>query len=237
MRRLIGFVAVVAMAVLNAGTANAQPNQPRLRLFFDEAGVGEKEKRVDPLSFVNPDVAADSARFYLYTEYGNDDENWSMDLNIALEGDGEFAGWQIYNTFISVPRWNEVGNASGSGGKFIKSTFMVAIITPGATNNRAARDGDGHFAADGDQFGTTLLGYIDVTRNNGDVEVFLEVGRRGIAPQENGTPDDEYAFGFGDPPVRHGRSMLWDARLTPEPTTLALLALGGLAVLRPRRRL
>ena len=222
---------------LLVGSAQAQPNQPRLRIFFDEAGVGEKEKRTDPLSFANPDVAADSARFYLYTEYGNDNEAWSMDLNIAIEGDGEFAGWQIYNTFISVPRWNFVGNASGSGGNFIKGTEMVAITKPGATNSQAARDGDGHFAADGDQFGTTLLGYIDVTRNSGDVEIFLEVGRKSIAPQENGTPDDVYAFGFGDPPVRSGRSTHWDARLTPEPTALALLTVAGLAALRRRTRL
>ena len=240
MRRWIGFVAVLAMVVLTAGDANAQPKQPRLRIFFDEAGVDEKEKRVDPLSFENPSVAADSARFYLYTEYGNDNEHWSMDLNIALVGDGEFAAWQIYNTFISAPRWNGVGNASGSGGKFIRSINMIGITTPAATNNQAARDGDGHFAADGDQFGTTLLGYIEVTRNLGDVEVFLEVGRGKINPQKNSTPDDVFALGFGDDPVenhRSTRSTHGDARLSPEPTRLALLAVGGLAALRRRHRL
>ncbi len=242
MRRLVGFVAVLAMAVLTAGDANAQPKQPRLRIFFDEAGVGEKEKRVDPLSFRNPDadLHRGDARFYLYAEYGNDDEHWSMDLNIALVGDGEFAAWQIYNTFISAPRWNGVGNASGSGGKFIRSINMIGITKPGATNNQAAKDGDGHYAQDGDQFGTTLLGYIDVTRNSGDVEVFLEVGRGKINPQKGSTPDDVFALGFGDDPVenhRNTRSTLWDARMSPEPTTLALLALGGLVALRPRHRL
>ena len=195
---------------LLVGSAQAQPNQPRLRIFFDEAGVGEKEERVAPLSFENPDVAADSARFYLYVEYGNDNESWSMDLNIAIEGDGEFALWQIYNNFASIPRWNAIGNASGSDGKFIMRTNMVAIFWPGATNIQAAKDGDFHYRQDGDQFGTTLLGYIDVTRNSGNVEIFLEIGKA------LGGKDDLFNLGFGDEPVENkenARSTGWDARV------------------------
>ena len=205
---------------LLVGSARAQPNQPRLRIFFDNAGAGEKEPRSKDLSFENPSVAADigqSVRFYLYVEFGNPEENWGFSLNIAAEGDGEIASWLIYNTFGDGPRWDGFKQASGGPTRFIKNLGGVGFGTnPGLTNEKEKVGVDFHHRND-TPFGTTLLGYLDLRRTGaGDLEMFLEVGKGKLAPMRNGTADDMFAFGFGDDPVpnkRNARSTGWDARV------------------------
>lgn len=208
MHKLLGTLICFGLLV---STAEAQ-DEPALRFFFDTRGVGEKEKRPDPdpLGYTNPTVTAapeEPVRFYLYAEYQepNQNEGWSFDLSIAVDGDGMFSNWLIYNNFMGGPRWNAVGNRSGTNVKRIVRINAIAISKPGLCQC----EGDPHYHPPekdgGSKAGTTLVGFVDVVRRGSQsVRVHLEA---------EGT---SYFLGFCDDAVERGPSTLWDARVSAD---------------------
>jgi hypothetical protein len=238
------FLSVLAVGLM-AGAVYAGND---IRFFFDTLGVGEGESRTpsaDVLNYTNPSEVG-SARFYLYAEFLEaNTEFLGVDMNIRVDGAGSITDWHIYNAAGAAgDRWNGIGNATGPGPVTrIESIAMVNVNAFGLKNDVLAELLDtNHYrkSADdgGSTAGTTLMGWIDVMNTGGgDAEVFMEVGPLLMA-SVGATPDDLVYFGYGDDPVGQqdagASSTLADATVTPEPTSLALLGLGVLALRRRR---
>lgn len=203
------FLGTLICCGLLFSTARAQ-DEPDLRFFFDTRGVGEKEKRPDPdpLGLTNPTVTAgaeDPVRFYLYAEYQepNQSTGRSFVLSIAVDGDGMFSSWLIYNNFAGGPRWDGMANSAGRNVKRIVRVKAIALINPGL----GQYEGDPHYLPPekdgGSKAGTTLVGFVDVVRRGSEsVRVHLEAEGK------------SYFLGFCDDAVERGPSELWDARVS-----------------------
>lgn len=252
MRKLI---AALAIAGLTVGLAQAQTEIGRL-FFQDKAdymannGGADLDSELgargtpDVLTYANPDGTAASARYYLFWEshLANMKMN-SIDIDIRAVGAGNISAWNIYNTNISIQtRWNGIGNKTGGAAvSEITQIAMINVTQFGVQNNATANTQDPHYNRNvedgGSVRGTTLLGWVDVARTGASVELFIDVGPALIA-RSGGNPNDRVFFGFGDASVQvspaNNTSTAFDARLTPEPASLALLGLGALALRRRR---
>jgi len=183
-------------------------------------------------------------------------------LNLRVQGGAAvITGNHIYNptTYddVTLPpedrstiyrRWDGV-TAGAQTATRIDAMNMVAAGGGGNgfQNNTVARLSDYHstfFSLGSTSLGTTtaqtpkaaLLGWVDFSHPGGDpTDVYLEVGPGRIA--RAGASTNEYiAFGAVDgyafAPLPGSSSATADATITPEPASLALLALAGLALRR-----
>lgn len=138
---------------------------------------------------------------------------------------------------ISVRRWNS-GSDMGADGNFAYNLTAVSDGTNGLRFSFQGMVDSGINGYDGwsDNSTSYLLGYWDFAANGGTSQVFLGVGQQGIARSGGDAANDEIFFGTGDAALRGNqfgaRSSVEDATITPEPASLALLALAGLMIRR-----
>lgn len=247
------FIVALAIAGLTAGIAQAQTEIGRL-FFEDKVTYGANNGGADldselgargtpdVLSFGNPVNTTGAARFYLFWESHLASMKMnSIDIDVRAVGAGSISAWNIYNTNISIQtRWNGIGNKTGGASvSEITQIAMINVTQFGVQNNATANTQDPHYNRNvedgGSVRGTTLLGWVDVVGTN--VELFIDVGPALIA-RSGGTPQDRVFFGFGDASVQvspaNNTSTAFDAKVTPEPASLALLGLGALALRRRR---
>jgi hypothetical protein len=240
MKCLLIFVPIATFSVV----ANADPT---VRFFFDTNGVGEQEDRgAGDLDFTNP-VADGASRLYLYGQFVSYDDlvYIGISLDIGVTGGGAITGWSFYNHFVPdlEPRWTAVSPQTGSGHTtLLDDVSMLSISRFGMRNDLFARMFDTrHFRISDEDYGNTLLGYIDVQADGSPYsEVRLGVGRWGIVWVNQNVPARVH-FGFGDEDTdirgdSYGmQSPLADAIIIPEPASAtALLILAACAGLRRR---
>ncbi len=245
MRKLLGVLCVAGLLV---GTASAQVG----RLYFDLSGNDGTEDgaRDGTTAGENPALGIGGGRLYVYWQFGHrggadplpPDQQKILGLGVDIEttGDVEITGSYYYNpTLLRVPivlkRWNEAypNPAQAYPDDTTSIAFQAANVNQiGLINAAGTEEFDlQHDPSDLGEFGTTLLGYVDVTGADG--AVWFAGNNFGIA-EVGGDPSDLVYFGFGDPPVDGRRSRDPDATIVPEPASLMLLGLSGLALRRRR---
>ncbi len=250
-------IAASVASLLLAATADAQ-----VRIFLDPAGVGENDDRgaVDPLSYGNPVVPRDiPTRLYIYGEFLNENDLWlAINFDLTTDGDVTLSDPTRYiHRTGNGPRWNGgfirlnnpqnasfrsawVGNSAEFAGGMWNWDEAKATARTGDPFNAADNSDNKHYRrgwdSQGSGLGTTLLGYVDVEGSQGNLWMTVESP---IFARLGATPDDFVHFGYGDASVTTGsigvRTTIADATIgAPEPTSLMLLGLGGLALRRRR---
>lgn len=233
MRKLLTIIAVAGLA----GAAFAQSDT--FRFFFDKAGAAEGSPNAGPSANENPTIV-NSGTLYIYLMYGAAGQEFnSISLDFNVTGAASITGVDVYNHPIVAPsspagpRWNSVDETGD---------FDAFKITEFGAKNVGNMSGDTHYTTGGfsGANGSTLLGKIDVTFTGGAgdpaAQIRMANGSLTNARVGGGNTDNVY-FGFGDASTKNkvGRSSADpDAYVTPEPTTLALLGLGALALRRRR---
>lgn len=253
MKKLLSSLFVVGLLT---GAASAQPfGDEWIRFFFDTKGVdtaAAARPANSPLNFTNPTVVG-SDRLYIYLQYGRfnaavDAQNMSgFNVRMDITGPATITGGQIFNKSVSgLDRWQNLPTPNpvpGSTSWWPGSIFKVGTGGYGAKNTpdfTTVESQDTHFRQgdDGSEFGTTLLGYVDVAHSGGVGNATMKFsngdsGNAGVTV----TNGDTVYFGFGDAGTQNkaGRTSTDpDAIIAPipEPMTLSLLALGALALRR-----
>jgi len=214
------------------------------------------------LAFTNPSVDGSGRLYLYIGYGTNNQNFSGNNLRIRITGDATFTGGALYNHQCNpVTRWQAVTGGvapvAGTTDWVINSAFKVGGAGYGARNNDGTGNNgpdtpgafgptmsaDSHFRSDDGSlnnglFGTTLLGYIDVAHGASavDAQVFIGSGDSGSAGVTVGPADIVY-FGFGDAGTTNKAnrtSATADATIKaiPEPASMALLALGALALRR-----
>ena len=258
MKKLLGVLFVAGMLV---GYASAQGAGGRM--YFDLAGnvPGNQEENDAPhpgaTAKVNPELPDGGGRLYIYYEFGAANQTvLSPNYDIEIDNGVIENAWNYNNTNIggigftrweplgdppadyAVEPWNFPGgpanNPTAVGGPVVSFT-SAAIIAFGLKNDAAHQGLDNQLAIGDGPFGSTLLGYVDVSSPS-TASVWFRIGELGFAIL-GGNEDTPIHLGFFDEPVRAGstdRSTMADATIIPEPASLMLLGLGALALRRRR---
>ena len=263
MRKLIG---ILTVAGLLAGYANAQGPGARIYFDLGGSTPGNQAESDAPhpgaTAKINPigDSTDGPVRLYIYWEFGGANQNvFSPNYDIEVDDGHITNAWNYNNTNIGgigFTRWEPLGgdpptdygvepwnfpggpdnNPTAVNGPSVSFT-SAAIIAFGLANDAAHQGLDNQLAIGDGEFGSTLLGYVDVVADAAEATVWMTVGVQGIAI-EGGGPNDRIFFGFLDDPVSAGdsgrRTAIQEATVIPEPASLMLLGLGVL-VLRRRR--
>lgn len=235
-----------------------------LRLFFSTAGLSDTSNTNSPAQAPDADLGVNPVlnalpgapvRLYVWAQITppgtpNNATYNGVSLNATVSG----VGGSVTNSNF----WNytngSYGNSTGRWQQFTQSrnatsaTFAGAAVTTGAgvNNTNAANSSDSQyrrFRTDGTtRLDATLLGWVEFAGNTigQTLEIRFSVGSLGIAQSQQppqriymGWGDEDQAplgnqFGVGTP--------IADAsiRIIPEPASLALLGLAGLAAFRRR---
>ena len=260
MKKLLEALIVASLLV---GCANAQG--PGARIYFDlDGNVPMSQNENDAphpgaTAQENPTVENGAGRLYIYWQFGAADQfvlspnyditvddgsiDWAWNYNDTNIGNIGFDRWEPLPNAqnpadYAVEPWNFPGGPAfnPTAGTNPISFTSAAILAFGLSNDAAHQGFDNQLAIGDGPFGSTLLGYVDVSLDPGQglATVWLTVGEHGIAFFAGFLIN----FGFGDDPVSPGepgiRTTIADAVIVPEPTGLMLLGLGVL-VLRRRR--
>jgi hypothetical protein len=243
MKQLVCLLAVAAFMVVPA-------NAIAIRMFFDTAGVDDGDTNLDGIApaMINPELGPGGGRLYIWAQIDPLPAPpayyyLSVGYNIHTTGDVTITGYSAWNMtryvqtqYEYVDRW--AGFATGAIQSPTRMMNYRGFGNPGSGNfgvrNRNLFNSDDQFTND-DVTDATLLGWIDVAGNNGGV--FFEVGNATMARDGGGNKEAVY-FGFGDEgdgikgdDVDRASSMA-DATIVPEPSSLLLLGLAGLALRR-----
>ena len=226
-------VALLAMPALGQESPDSA-----FRLFLDEAGV-EGNTPLGGISpaMINPDVLA-GTRLYVWAEVQGDGGAASMHkyisvgYNVRAENGAEILGNSTWNYNNVLGRWAVTNAGTLAGGELMN----VRLAANPSANFGVADDDFNGFDLQFDPATTsTVLGWVEVGGAMGG-EIFFEVGDITIIRTE-GTYDDVY-LGFGDEGdgvmgnMVDRRSSIADATIIPEPASLLLLGLAGLAIRR-----
>jgi len=248
MRKFIALfaVALLAMPVYAGG----------LRFFFAEYGEADDDNGgvniTQAPALTNPVVAGPGATLYLWAQMIGTPttQSWyGIGVDVRYySNDGTITGWDFYNYGNAAStygkRWEGVGQgALVDNGPYdaVEGNNMVRVTQGRGVNNTAiAMNNDTHFTGwlVGDRTlpKETLLGRFDFS---GTGTVKLTVNSNGIYRLDAVPPLGENVYlGFGDEGEGlHGDSFntetsIYEALITPEPTSLLLLGLGALVLRR-----
>lgn len=236
------FLGVLAGLALTAGAAQAA----NLTLFFSSddpfAGTGRVSPTLPggvavaaaatPLNSPtvgNPSVPGGRLHMWVTGNPGDPDPNvWNgIAFNVVISGPATITGGGGLNITSGSPtfirRWE-------TGSDLTPPTFnFVAVTRTGAQFPPLVDGWD-------DGVDAVYMGYLDFAANNGTSEVKFQVGNSGITRAGGSPTVDDVNFGAGDAALRGNQfgevSTLADATITPEPTSLLLLGLAGLALRR-----
>jgi len=226
----------------------APANAIGLRLFFDTAGVadGVALGGVSP-AMINPTVVG-SGRLYIWANIVDDGladlRMNSIGFNVLVKGNVALTGKAIYNFSNFQTRWSSVNPGTLTAAKIDNVRLAAAAGTNGniGVRNYNYNGWDNQFDP---TTKSTLLGWIEVawvgpaTGNDG---VFMQIGNQ-IEAFAGYTLGQHAYFGFGDDelgvmgnsrykPVGNETGFILDAFVPPEPASLLLLGLAGLALRR-----
>ena len=243
MRKLLGVLCVAGLLV---GTASAQVG----RLYFDLSGNNGDEDfpRDGATAQENPVLPGGGGRLFIYWQFGHrgiDDGKGGypadhqrilgLGVDIKIDGDAVINQAYYYNPSIFLHDWR--WNVSSPNPPGPSPTFNAANVNQyGLLNHEFAVADDGQLEITDGPFGSTLLGYIDVTAVT-DVSGSIRFSGNGFGIAEyGGDSSDTVYFGFGDDAVNTltGTSTVADATIIPEPAGLMLLGLGAMALRRRR---
>jgi len=236
MKHVLSLLFVIALVALPA-------NAVGLRMFFAPEGVGP----TDPLGGISPTignpVVNGSARLYIWAQIvgGTGSVQYISDgFNVVADGGAAISAANVYNytdVDFGVSRWQ----AYNTGNLTANKLDNVRLACPPGNGYFGIRDKslfnvDAHYDA---ATKSTLIGYVDVTGTAG--RLFFQVGDLGII-RTGGSWESVY-FGTGDDglglmgnskqkPTGSENGFVADASFVPEPTSLLLIALGGLVLRR-----
>ena len=168
-----------------------------------------------------------SGRLFIYWEFGDSNQDvLSPNYDITIDGGTITHAWNYNDTNmggIGFTRWEPAGfpptdyfvepwnfpggsafNPTAVGGPSVSFT-SASIVTFGLTNDAAHQAFDNQLSIADGPFGSTLLGYIDVSVDPGQssATVWITVGQQGIAISD-GDQQTPISFGFGDASVGAG---------------------------------
>lgn len=231
---------VVSTALLLASAANAR--DVPFRLFFDTSGNAGADTTPHPgeatLGFDNPILPDGGGRLYLYAMFMQTETDViSPNMDIVIDGGTIIEAWNYNGDGQDIRggpnsrRWDaaEPNPLTHPNARVVE--FSAAnILRFGLMNDAEHAMFDVQYDDSISEFGTTLLGYVDVVNDPGQMaEVRYRVGVQGFA-FEGGR--GELFFGFGDGP---NENPLADATVVPEPATAMMLMLAAATLLRFRQ--
>lgn len=260
MKKFLVVMAGVALLALPS-LANAQ-GRP-LRLFFSTNGLSDpadvQSNAEVPASLgVNPTVDAmpgETVRLYVWAQItppgpANNATYNGVSLAVNAGGGSAVTGFNFWNYTNGAlgngaGRWQQFGVVPSLPGS-VEFSGGAVVAGIGVTNSGDANTNDRQhrrFAADGTtRIDSTLLGYVELSAAAaGDYPIHFAIGSLGIAQQ--GQPPQPIYMGWGDEqaaPLGNqfgGTTPNADATLhvfVPEPASMILLALAGLAAFRRR---
>lgn len=237
------FLATVALIGIGASAAQAV----QARYFLSTVGLSDPNNpdsaAVAPPVGTDPsiDVGADpgaTTRFYIWAQLLTPATDLKgFNFQFRSTGNVQITGTNVWQNNFTVPgfaRWNAAGVPgtanSGTPSQLVDISPTVAVLEPGVTN--------GAFAGFDDQWigaiGAAVVGYVTVQGNNGEVHIINE--GTGFLQVD---PNNRVFLGFDDA-VGNPAEILGqpydnaspEALITPEPVSMALMALGALALRR-----
>lgn len=231
---------VVSTALLLASAANARDIP--FRLFFDTSGNAGADNAPHPgeaaLGFDNPVLPDGGGRLYLYAMFMQAETDViSPNMDIVIDGGTITEAWNYNGEGQDIRggpnsrRWDAADpNPLTHPNASIAHFAAVNILRFGLINDPTHAMFDVQYDDSISEFGTTLLGYVDVVNDPGQMaEVRYRVALQGFAFRGGG--QGEFFFGFGDGP---NENPLPDATIVPEPATLIMLCLASLLLSRRR---
>ncbi|MGJ8672708.1 PEP-CTERM sorting domain-containing protein [Rubritalea sp.] len=189
--------------------------------------------------------------------WGRNDVFTNADLTsttITLSGNQAFLGTTITNTDFtgatfnittwlsgSLQRFNTFRNATGSGASFVDTAWNITLSSADAFNNSEFFDGTGTFSNmdfSGAAFSFDITSSDAATQTAAVGVIVANLGDTGASYDTAFLTNNFAAFGYGDEAALGSAltSAGWQAAAVPEPSSVALLGLGGLSLMLRRRR-
>ena len=253
MRRLLLVVCALACASVAVGAGS-------ITFFLSEQGNAATLPTVGNPALTASQLAADGSKLYLWATKNYAEPHWNgVAICPVLTGDLTSPGITLYNptdAATGVRRWYFAGDAQPNA---LGQTLAITVwdpngigILPGNSGGTIATNGLDSLAisnknATGNNFDAFyLLGEMPLSGTSGSVKLgtfqMAPPAAGGWITQWGGTAQTESVyFGTGDAAVDNRPLTVWpfvsvstlaDATITPEPASLALLALAGRALRR-----
>lgn len=248
------FLAVLAGLAMLVAPANAG-----LRLFFAPQGVDSETAPITVAPTVsNPEASLNAGatqRLYLYAQMfgAPNTQKWNGLAFDVLANGGVISGRALYNYNVQdefgddvYRRWQGVNQGAGVGTSTVSGINLAAVTSGnGVTNDALALLNDGQSEVKLLNSRTlpkaTLLGYFDFQLATGSnmATIFIRIGQGGIV-RSGATAAEPVYLGVGDETAGltgqsfNQTSPNFDAKLNliPEPASILLLSLAGLALRR-----
>ncbi len=221
---------VPAMLVSLTTAAALAQRDPVGRLYFDTVGNNgmQSSPRSGPTAQVNPQLPDGGGRLFLYWQFGHESQRmFGIGFDVEATGGGVSEAYYYKPQLqFGMERWNSARPNPPEPGSAVASFNAISTYHAGVRNYDGFEGIDQQFDHADGPFGSTLLGYVDVSNPSGEsVELFLRGNTRGIA-ELGGQSNDTVYFGFGDAAVNTltGVSDEADATIVPEPGSALLLA-------------
>jgi len=228
MKLLTSSIVILVLVAVSISTASGAT------LFLSDKGLGAGPIMANPV--ITP--AAGTNTLYLWADMGATEIINGLGIDIVASSPAAVSASAsvIENPNVVLgDRWNTPVNSGTPGSpELVGGIAAISVNAVGLSGNPQLQGFDPTYDAGS---GFYLVGHVDYTYNGGQTDVFIETNATTISYQAGGPM---IGFGSGDaqvdPRVQGVRSVAFDARIVPEPMTMSLLAMGGIAVLLRKRR-
>ena len=228
MKLLTSSIVILVLVAVSIGTASGAT------LFLSDKGLGAGPIMANPV--ITP--VGGTNTLYLWADLGTTEVINGLGIDIVANTPSAVSASAslIENPNVVLGnRWNTPVNSGTPGSpELVGGIAAISVNAVGLSGNPALQGFDATYDVGS---GFYLVGHVDYAYNGGHTDVFIETNATTCSYSAGGP-----LMGFGsgddqvDPRTEGVRSTGWDAQIVPEPVTMTLLAMGGIAVLLRKRR-